>query len=131
MYELRVENYFSGAHQLRNYNGKCENLHGHNWKVEVYVDAYLLNEIGIGVDFKILKKEIKGLLEEVDHKFLNDIFPFTEINPSAENIARWMFNSLSKKINNNDIHVSKVVVWESNSQSAAYSEKIERMEGGN
>jgi 6-pyruvoyltetrahydropterin/6-carboxytetrahydropterin synthase len=123
MFELTIETYFSAAHQIRGYRGECEKLHGHNWKVQVHVIAERLNEIDIVIDFH----ELKGLTEEVvaplDHSFLNDIFPFTEKNPSSENIAKWIYDSLRKKINNGNIHLSAVTVWESDTSSAAYFEE--------
>ena len=84
MYELMIETKFAAAHQLRNYGGRCERLHGHNWKVVVYVVAENLNEIGLAMDFKELKDHTDELLSSVEHAFLNDVFPFTEINPSSE-----------------------------------------------
>jgi 6-pyruvoyltetrahydropterin/6-carboxytetrahydropterin synthase len=123
MFELTIETYFSAAHQIRGYRGECEKLHGHNWKIQVHVIAERLNEIDIVIDFH----ELKGLTEEVvaplDHSFLNDIFPFTEKNPSSENIAKWIYDSLRKKINNGNIHLSAVTVWESDTSSAAYFEE--------
>ncbi len=123
MFELMVETHFSSAHQLRGYKGKCEKLHGHNWKVQVYVLAERLNEIELAMDFH----ELRGLTEEVvsqlDHDFLNDIFPFTEKNPSSENIAKWIYDSLKKKLGDGDINLSAVTVWESESCSATYFEE--------
>jgi 6-pyruvoyltetrahydropterin/6-carboxytetrahydropterin synthase len=123
MFELMVETHFSSAHQLRGYKGECENLHGHNWKVQVYVLADRLNEIDLAIDFH----ELKGLTEEVvsqlDHGFLNDIFPFTEKNPSSENIAKWIYDSLKKKLGDGDVNLSAVTVWESESCSATYFEE--------
>ncbi|MEK6656579.1 MAG: 6-carboxytetrahydropterin synthase QueD [Nitrospirota bacterium] len=122
MYELVIKDTFASAHQLRGYKGKCENLHGHNWKVEIYIMSELLNEIGLAVDFHDMKRESKALLDQLDHKVLNEIFPFTEINPSSENIAKWIYEGMSKRMNTEDIWVSKVVVWESDTAAAAYFE---------
>ncbi len=122
MYELTIETFFSAAHQLRGYKGKCEELHGHNWKVQVHVTTERLNEIDIAIDFHDLKRYTKEVVEQLDHGFLNEIFPFTEINPSSENIARWIFDSLKRKINDDNIRVSAVTVWESDSASATYYE---------
>ncbi|RMG03798.1 MAG: 6-carboxytetrahydropterin synthase QueD [Nitrospirae bacterium] len=122
MYELMIEDTFSAAHQLRGYRGKCEELHGHNWKVQIHVSAESLNEIDIAVDFHDLKRWTKEILSQLDHGFLNDIFPFTEINPSSENIARWIFESLKKKIDSEDVRLTAVTVWESDSASATYYE---------
>ncbi len=122
MYELMIETTFSAAHQLRGYKGKCEELHGHNWKVQVHVTASKLNEIDIALDFHDLKAYTNEIIKQLDHSMLNDLFPFTEINPSSENIARWIFESLKKKINTDDIRVSAVTVWESDTASATYYE---------
>ncbi|MEW6067734.1 MAG: 6-carboxytetrahydropterin synthase QueD [Nitrospirota bacterium] len=122
MYELRVETKFSSAHQLRGYKGECERLHGHNYKVEVYVIAERLNEIDIAIDFHELKKLINEVIEPLDHSFLNDIFPFTEKNPSSENIAKWIYDSLNKKLLNDNVRLSAVTVWESETTSATYFE---------
>lgn len=123
MYRLMIESNFASAHQLRNYRGKCENLHGHNWKVQVFVDAERLNEIEIAIDFHELKKMTNEILSELDHKFINDIFPFTEKNPSSENIARWIYESLRDRLNSyENIKISAVTVWESDTASATYFE---------
>ena len=118
-----VETHFSSAHQLRGYQGACERLHGHNWKVQVYVLAEKLNELDIGIDFHELKEMTKEGLAPLDHSFLNEIFPFTEKNPSSENIAKWIYDSLKKRIGDDDIHLSGVTVWESETASATYFEE--------
>ncbi len=123
MYKLTIETNFASAHQLRGYKGKCENLHGHNWRVQVSVIADRLNEIDIAIDFHDLKKTTDELVSGLDHKFLNDIFPFTEKNPSSENIAHWIFDSLKDGLKNyENIKVSAVTVWESATASATYFE---------
>ncbi|RME66570.1 MAG: 6-carboxytetrahydropterin synthase QueD [Nitrospirae bacterium] len=122
MYELMIETTFSSAHALRGYKGKCEAVHGHNWKVQVHVVADKLNEIDIAIDFHDLKKWTNELISQLDHKFLNEVFPFTEINPSSENIARWLFENLKKKINSDHVRLSAVTVWESDTASATYYE---------
>lgn len=122
MYELMVESQFSSAHQLRGYKGKCENLHGHNWKVQVMVSSEKLNEIGLVMDFHELKKIVRELLLTLDHSVLNEIFPFTEINPSSENIAKWIYDSLKKKITNRNIALVSITVWESETASSTYYE---------
>ena len=91
MYELKTITQFGAAHQLRNYKGKCENLHGHNWKIEVYVKGENLDENGLLVDFKVIKDKTKEIIEELDHKFLNELECFRDINPSSENIARYIY----------------------------------------
>ncbi len=122
MYELMIETSFSAAHQLRGYMGKCEQMHGHNWKVQVHVTADRLNEIDIAMDFHDLRKITNEIISPLDHTFLNEIFPFTEKNPSSENIAKWIYDCLKKRINNENIEVSAVTVWESDYASATYYE---------
>jgi 6-pyruvoyltetrahydropterin/6-carboxytetrahydropterin synthase len=123
MFELMIETQFASAHQLRGYKGACENLHGHNWKVQIFVLAERLNEIDIAIDFHELKKLAEEVIMPLDHGFLNDIFPFTEKNPSSENIAKWIFDSLRKKLDNDEINLSAVTVWESETASATYFEE--------
>ena len=122
MYELSIETGFASAHQLRGYKGKCEKLHGHNWKVQISVIAERLNEIDLAIDFHELKKIANEVISPLDHAFLNDIFPFTEKNPSSENVAKWIYESMKKKINDDTIRVSAVTVWESDTASASYYE---------
>lgn len=123
MYELMVETNFSSAHQLRGYKGECEKLHGHNWKVQVHVIAEKLNELDMAIDFHELKDFVGEVIAPLDHGFLNDLFPFTEKNPSSENIAKWIFDSLKKKVNDNNLRLSAVTVWESEITSATYFEE--------
>jgi 6-pyruvoyltetrahydropterin/6-carboxytetrahydropterin synthase len=122
MYELKIISQFSAAHQLREFVGKCEELHGHNWKVEAYVTGNRLGKDGLLIDFALIKKQTEQALEEMDHKFLNDLEAFKDINPSSENIARYIFKSLSKELNNENVRLSKVTAWESDSACATYSE---------
>ena len=105
MYELTILSDFAAAHNLRGYEGECENLHGHNWKVEVMVTSKELNKIGLAVDFRVLKKMLEGILEKLDHKYLNEILPFDKENPSSENIARYIFNQFKKGIKGKGIKV--------------------------
>lgn len=122
MFELMVETTFSAAHQLKGYMGKCERLHGHNWKVQVHVIAEKLNEIDIAMDFHDLKRLVNEVVSTLDHTILNEIFPFTEKNPSSENIAKWVYDSLRKKLPDETIQLSAVTVWESEEASATYYE---------
>ena len=122
MYELKVASQFAAAHQLRGFKGGCENLHGHNWAVEVFVSGEKLEEDGLLIDFRIIKEKTEMLLDGLDHKFLNEVEPFTTLNPSSENIARHIFESLSRELNNNHIRVSRITVWESDSACASYME---------
>ncbi len=118
-YELMVSGDFSSAHSLREYEGNCERVHGHNWKVEVTVTCETLDGRGIAVDFK----DLKGLLREVvaflDHRNLNDIEPFDKINPSSENIARHIYSSFKEGVPEH-VSVRKVTVFESDSACASY-----------
>jgi 6-pyruvoyltetrahydropterin/6-carboxytetrahydropterin synthase len=123
MFEISIQSYFSSAHNLRDYNGQCEAVHGHNWKVEVFVKSKELNDIGLAIDFKDLKKITKNILSELDHKNLNEIPPFDKINPSSENIARFLFNRIKKEIKVPSVTVSKISVWESHNSVASYFEE--------
>ena len=120
MYELKVITNFSAAHQLREFEGACENLHGHNWKVEIYVASETLTEAGIVVDFRVLKKHVKTVIAGLDHKFLNDLEAFKEENPSSENIARYVAEQLSLMIQEPGVKVSRVTAWESENACATY-----------
>lgn len=120
MYEVTIETGFSGAHMLRGYAGKCGNLHGHNWKVEVTVASDRLDEVGMALDFATLKEETRAVLAQVDHTCLNEVFPFTELNPTAENIARWVWEMLSKRVENDVVTISRVTVWESEKACATF-----------
>jgi len=112
MFELTIKSSFAAAHRLREYDGKCENLHGHNWLVEVRVAAESLNRVGLAVDFKDLKAATETVLQRLDHKCLNDVEPFDELNPSSENIARWIFESLKERLLNSPASLKQVSVWE-------------------
>jgi 6-pyruvoyltetrahydropterin/6-carboxytetrahydropterin synthase len=122
VYELKIVSQVAAAHQLREFQGKCEQLHGHNWKIEVYVAGDTLGEDGLLLDFGLIKKETKKVLEALDHKFLNELEPFKEENPSSENIARYIYKSLSQTLNHDAIRVSKVTAWESDTACATYME---------
>ncbi len=121
MYEVTVETGFSGAHMLRGYAGKCGNLHGHNWKVVVTAASEHLDDVGMAVDFAVLKDQTRAILAQVDHTYLNEVFPFTELNPTAENIAKWVWEMLSKHISDDHVVIRQVSVWESESAFATYS----------
>ena len=122
MYELKIISRFAAAHQLREYEGGCERLHGHNWKVEVFISGSKLKENGLLMDFKVIKEKTGKILDELDHRFLNDLEAFRSLNPSSENIARHVFTSLSRELNSEDIRVTKVTAWESESACASYTE---------
>ena len=120
MYRLKIHTHFAAAHNLINYQGDCENLHGHNWKVEVTVTARELDKAGLGIDFKILKRETKAVLDLLDHKYLNEIEPFVSNSPSSENIARFLFEKLTARLNTDNVTVYKVNVCESEYACASY-----------
>ena len=120
MYHLMIRTHFAAAHNLINYQGDCENLHGHNWRVEVTVSARELDRAGLGIDFKILKKQTNQLLDRLDHKHLNELEPFREVSPSSENICRFVHEQLSQVLNNDNVRVEKVTVWESENACASY-----------
>lgn len=122
MYRLRIITSFAAAHNLRNYQGDCENLHGHNWRVEVDVTARELDAAGLGIDFKILKAETMQILKTLDHKYLNELEPFRDLSPSSEQIARHLFHELSKRLGSQNVSVSSVSVWESDAACATYFE---------
>ena len=123
MYELKIISQFAAAHQLREYEGKCEKLHGHNWKVEVYVTGNKLEKNGLLIDFKLIKDATEKVLDELDHEFLNELDAFKTLNPSSENIARHIFTALSREVNTEDIKISRVTTWESDSACASYTER--------
>ena len=107
MFELMVDTTFAAAHQLRGYKGKCEQK---------------LNDVDMAMDFHDLKELLNEVVAPLDHSFLNDIFPFTEKNPSSENIAKWIYDSLNKKLSDEQVQVSAVTVWESETAAATYYE---------
>lgn len=121
MYRLTIQTHFAAAHNLIHYQGDCENLHGHNWKVEVTVAAVELNNAGLGIDFKVLKRETKEVLSRLDHKYLNDLEMFKGISPSSEHIAHYLFNTLSSTLNSDNVTVESIKVWESENACASYS----------
>jgi 6-pyruvoyltetrahydropterin/6-carboxytetrahydropterin synthase len=122
MYELRIISQFAAAHQLSGFEGGCENLHGHNWKIEVTVTGMELGMNGLLIDFKLIKEATKRALDELDHKFLNELDAFRSLNPSSENIARHVFESISRSLKSQELRVSKVTAWESDSACASYLE---------
>ena len=121
-YTLKILTDFASAHTLRDYPGACSRMHGHNWKVELEVEATQLNEIGIAIDFKQMKKTANDVCDQLDHRYLNELEPFTEINPTAENIAAYLYGEISKQINNEYIKVSALTLWETDRASVRYQE---------
>lgn len=120
MFEIAVEYSFSAGHALRNYKGKCENVHGHNYRVRVTVEGDKLNGAGLLVDFADLKAGIRSIADGLDHQFLNDIEPFDKLNPSAENIAKHLADGLQARLAAQDVRLQSVTVWETDTSSATY-----------
>ncbi len=120
MYELKIITQFSAAHRLENFYGKCEALHGHNWKVEVFLQGERLDEAGLIRDFGEIKARTRELLEEIDHKYLNELPEFRHQNPSSENLARFLFERLAQVLDRDGVQVSRVSVWESDNACASY-----------
>ena len=120
MFELNVEDEFASAHFLRKYKGKCERMHGHNYRVQVSIKAGKLNKIGLAIDFGEIKAELKKVMEILDHNVLDELPAFKKINPSAENIAKYIFDCLNKTLKRKNIRLAKVTVWETARASASY-----------
>lgn len=121
MYVIKVLSHFSGAHRLRYLNGKCEKLHGHNWKVEVSVAGRRLNKEGIVIDFQVLKQKVEKVLKTLDHTFLNDLPYFSRKEPSSENIAKYLFDRLKVELKGHSAILKEVTAWESETSCASYS----------
>ena len=120
MYEVKVITDFAAAHSLRDYPGPCRNIHGHNWKVEVTLQARELDEMGLAMDFRDIRKETEALLDQLDHAYLNEHPPFHTLNPTAENIARYLFEQLSKRLDGDRVRVVRVTVWETERACASF-----------
>jgi queuosine biosynthesis protein QueD len=120
MFEISSDAHFSAAHHLKNYDGPCENVHGHNWRVKVFVRCTTLNELGIGIDFRSLKNALADVIKELDHSDLNLIFDPINQNPSSENIARYIFNKIGALLNTEDCRVVRIEVSETPGNTAAY-----------
>jgi 6-pyruvoyltetrahydropterin/6-carboxytetrahydropterin synthase len=118
MFEVSVEHTFAAAHSLRNYHGKCENLHGHNYRVQVSVEGEALNETGLLLDFKELKHWLRQTSEYLDHQFINELKPFDVVNPSAENLAKFFYDEIQRNLPSSK--VSAVRVWETDTSCATY-----------
>lgn len=120
MYRISVKQHFDSAHFLRGYQGKCEALHGHRYRVAVTVESHVLNDIGLAFDFTALKKELGDVISGYDHHCLNDVPPFDRINPSAENIAETIYRELKLRLEKERLNIAQVEVWESPDSSATY-----------
>ena len=125
MFEVAVEQSFASAHALRNYKGRCENVHGHNWKVRVVIEGEKLDQTGMLVDFLDVKSLLGEILGRIDHQFLNEIPPFDTINPSAENIAEYFYQQMAGRLTDIPVpvHIREVKIWETEIQSATYRPK--------
>jgi 6-pyruvoyltetrahydropterin/6-carboxytetrahydropterin synthase len=121
MYVLKILSHFSGAHRLRYLHGRCEELHGHNWKVEVSVAARRLNKEGIVIDFQVLKQKVEKVLKTLDHTFLNDLPHFSRKEPSSENIAKYVFDQMKTELKGHPAILKEVTAWESETSCATYS----------
>ena len=120
MYQVSIEQHFDAAHFLRGYQGKCEALHGHRFRVVAKVEASGIDEVGMAYDFAELKGHLRDILSRLDHTCLNDVPPFDKINPSSENIARTIYNELKPKLAGAPVVLASVEVWESPESRVAY-----------
>ena len=121
MFEVTIEETFAAGHALRNYRGKCENVHGHNYRVRVTIEGEQLDAAGLLVDFVDVKRLMGGAIEYLDHRFINDLEPFDKINPSAENIAKYFYDRLHAGLKNElPVRIAEIRVWETDTSSAVY-----------
>ena len=121
MFEIAVEQTFAAGHALRNYKGKCENVHGHNFRVQVVIEGERLDETGLLVDFLDVKDAMRAIIDRLDHVFLNDVAPFDVKNPSAENIAEYFYQEMTRGLKSPaPVRIREVTVWETDIQSATY-----------
>ncbi|MBN2415697.1 6-carboxytetrahydropterin synthase QueD [bacterium] len=121
MFTVKIATHFAASHQLNGYEGVCRALHGHTWKVEVSVRTEKVDAVGISVDFKELKDKTSRIIERLDHKHVNDVPPFDTINPTAENLARYIYNELRTRLPDG-VSMAEVTVWESDGYALTYSE---------
>jgi 6-pyruvoyltetrahydropterin/6-carboxytetrahydropterin synthase len=125
MYEVTVEDSFAAGHYLRNYRGKCENPHGHNYKVRVTLAGEQLDKAGLLIDFTDLREVMKQVIDRLDHRMINDLEPFTVLNPSAENLAKYFFDEANGRLRsstNGRVGVKMVTIFETDTTTATYSE---------
>ena len=121
MFEVTIEETFAAGHALRNYHGKCENVHGHNYRCQVTLEGKELDSVGLLVDFVELKRAVHGVLDRLDHQWLNDYPPFTELNPSAENIAKFIYDEVYEALKAREgVRIALVKLWETDTASATY-----------
>ena len=123
MFRVSVEETFSSGHALRGYKGKCENVHGHNYRVQVTLEGPQLDNIGLLVDFTELKQILRAIIKRLDHQFINDLEPFTTVNPSAENIAKYFYDEVTGQLRSlpPGAYVRHITIWETDTASARYS----------
>ena len=124
-YTLKVTTDFAAAHWLRDYPGDCSRLHGHNWKVEVEVETHTLDELGMGLDFKTIRREARAVTDALDHQCLNELAPFETLNPTAENIAAHIFRELARRLDDGRVRVTAVTLWETERACVRYTEEAE------
>jgi len=121
MFEVSVEDTFAAGHALRNYKGKCENVHGHNYRVQVTLSGPELDSIGLLVDFVAVKKLMHTVVDRLDHQFLNDLAPFDALNPSAENMAKYFYDEIAGGLGQSTpVKLAQVRIWETDTSSATY-----------
>ncbi len=121
MFEVMIKTEFASAHNLRDYKGACEAMHGHNWKIDILVEAKELDETGLAVDFNVLKEKSGTIMEDLDHIYLNEHKAFKTRNPSSENIAKYIFDTLKKDLPKS-VRLKKITVWETDDSAASYYE---------
>ncbi len=120
MYQLQCEGDFSAAHRLREYDGECERLHGHNWRVRVTIESERVDRLGMVMDFREVKRSLGEVLDEMDHAYLNDLEGFAEQNPTTENVAKLIYEKLSVRLSEKGARLAEVTAWESPGCSATY-----------
>ena len=120
MFEVTIEQTFAAGHALRNYHGKCENVHGHNYRCQVTLEGAELDHTGLLMDFVALKRTLQSVIDRLDHQWLNDLPPFDVLNPSAENIAKYIYDEVNKGIGQADVRLGSVRLWETDTSSATY-----------
>jgi 6-pyruvoyltetrahydropterin/6-carboxytetrahydropterin synthase len=123
MFQVSVEDTFSSGHALRGYRGKCENVHGHNYRVRITVEGPQLDSIGLLVDFTLLKQVMREIIGRLDHQFINDLEPFRAVNPSAENLAKYFYDEMQRGLQNlpPGARITDAIVWETDTSQAKYS----------
>ncbi len=124
MFELTIMAEFEAAHNLCNYQGKCNRLHGHNWKVEVTVRGNQLDELGMVIDFTVLKADVNGIINQLDHYYLNELTMFQDQNPTAEHIAKYIYEALVPSLSKRHIALYQVKIWESPRSAVAYRQEV-------